>query len=139
MVAEEAMAVMPVKIQENRLCHLDPTTSWVRTGKTRWSRWQWANWNLLLCSSCPVWCGVMCKSVRKAELVRFRQRRIDFECGNTLWIRGYVLGSVAQLSRVFSLNSAWGENEEGGPVDSILMPPIHDTRSWYHVLIGQIT
>ena len=33
-----------------------------------------------------------------------------------------------------------GEKKKvGESVDFVLMPPIHDTRFWYHDLIGQIT
>ena len=38
------------------------------------------------------------------------------------------------------LSMAWVRKNGRGPVDwPVLMPPIHDTRFWYHGLIGQIT
>ena len=33
----------------------------------------------------------------------------------------------------------WGKKEAGEPADFVLMSPMHDTRFWYHDLIGQIT
>ena len=45
-----------------------------------------------------------------------------------------------KIDKRSELSMAWVRKNGRGPVDwPVLMPPIHDTRFWYHGLIGQIT
>lgn len=52
---------------------------------------------------------------------------------------GWVLGRASRVwsrASVVSRERSGEEREAREPVDILLMPPFHDTRIWYHDLIG---
>ena len=52
--------------------------------------------------------------------------------------RGQI-GKISASKVSLVLPSRWGEGRAVEPGDMPLVPPFHDTRFWYHALIGQMS